>query len=56
MAKVPINDPKHWRECADEARTVADDLTDPESKRMMLRIAEDYADIGRRFMSTRPQT
>jgi nucleoside-diphosphate-sugar epimerase len=34
-AKVPINDPKHWRERAEEARTVADDLTDPESKRMI---------------------
>jgi len=38
MAKVPLNDPKHWRERAEEARTVADGLTDPKSKRRMLRI------------------
>jgi hypothetical protein len=41
MVKVPINDPKHWRERAEEPRTVADELTDPDSKRAMLRIAKD---------------
>jgi hypothetical protein len=41
MVKVPINDPKHWRERAEEARTVADEPTDPDSKRAMLRIAKD---------------
>ena len=48
VAKVPINDPKHWRERAEEARTVADGLTDPKSKRRMLRIAEDYEELARR--------
>jgi hypothetical protein len=48
VAKVPINDPKHWRERAEEAHTVADDLTDPESKRMMLRIADNYEELARR--------
>jgi hypothetical protein len=33
MAEVPINDPKHWRERAEEARTVADEMTDPDAKR-----------------------
>jgi hypothetical protein len=47
MVKVPINDPKHWRERAEEARTVADELT-PDSKRRMLRIAEDYEELARR--------
>jgi hypothetical protein len=42
MAKVPINDPKHWRDRAEEARTVADGLTHPDSKRRLLRIADDY--------------
>jgi hypothetical protein len=44
VPKVPINDPKHWRDRAEEARTVADELTDPDSKRRMLRIAENYAE------------
>jgi len=48
MAKVPINDPKHWRERAEEARTVADEMTDPDLKRKMLRIADDYEELARR--------
>jgi hypothetical protein len=46
VAKVPINDPKHWRERAEEA--VADDMADPDSKRAMLRIADDYEELARR--------
>jgi hypothetical protein len=48
VAKVPINDPKHWRQRAEEARTIADGITDPDSKRKMLRIAEDYEELARR--------
>jgi hypothetical protein len=40
--KAPINDPKHWRERAEEARAVADVMTDEKTKKMMLRIAGDY--------------
>jgi hypothetical protein len=36
-----FNDPKHWRERAEEARAHAQQMTDPEAKRMMLAIAED---------------
>jgi len=45
---VPINDPKHWLERAEEARTVAEQLTDPDSRRAMLRIAADYEELARR--------
>jgi hypothetical protein len=48
VAKVPINDPKHWRERAEEARTVAEEMNDPHSKRKMLRIADDYEELARR--------
>jgi len=37
-----LNDPEHWRGRAEEARSIADQLTEPESKRTMLRIAGDY--------------
>ena len=40
MSKV--SDPQHWRLRAEEARTLADELIDPEAKRKMLKIAEDY--------------
>jgi rubrerythrin len=48
VATVPINDPKHWRERADGARSLADELTDADAKRRMLRIAEDYDELARR--------
>ena len=37
-----LNDPQHWRNRAEEARSVADQFSDPESKRTLLRITEDY--------------
>jgi hypothetical protein len=37
-----LDEPKHWLERAEEARSIADQLSDPESRRMMMRIAEDY--------------
>jgi hypothetical protein len=43
-----FNDPSHWRERAQEARTHAQQMTDPEAKRMMLAIAEDYEKLARR--------
>jgi hypothetical protein len=48
MAKSPINDPKHWRERVEEARTIADEMSDPDSKQKMIRIAADYEELARR--------
>lgn len=48
MAKVPINDPKHWRERAEGARTLADQMEDLDARRKMLRIADDYEELARR--------
>ena len=44
MTKVPI---KYWRERAEEARAVADQMNDADSKRKMLRIAQDYEELAR---------
>ena len=48
MAKVPINDPKHWRERAQKARTVADGMADGDSRKKLLRTAADYEELARR--------
>jgi hypothetical protein len=43
-----ISDPQYWRHRAEEARTLAGELIDPEAKRMMLKIAKDYEALARR--------
>jgi len=42
MPSLLLDDPEHWRSRAEEARSVAEQLSDPESKQTMLRIAADY--------------
>jgi hypothetical protein len=39
---------EHWRKLALEARAVANELTDPDAKRIMLDIAEGYELLTRR--------
>ena len=43
-----INDPKHWRDRAAEARRIAEQMSDAVSEQMMLGIAEDYDDLAER--------
>jgi hypothetical protein len=44
-----INDPKHWRHRAAEARAMAESLTDdPEAKQQMLKVAADYEKLAKR--------
>jgi len=37
-----MTDPKHWRDWAEEARLLAQDMNDPQSKGAMLRIVQNY--------------
>jgi hypothetical protein len=49
--------PKHWRERAEEARVLADDMKHPEARRQMLGIAESCDRIAERVelgMAGRP--
>jgi hypothetical protein len=54
-----MNDPKHWRDRAEEARSHADDMNDPEAKRQMLEIARGYDRLAERaeerLRSTAPE-
>jgi hypothetical protein len=43
-----LDDPEHWRSRAEEAHSVAEQLSDPESKRTMLRITADYERLAER--------
>jgi hypothetical protein len=48
MPEHPINDPKHWLNRAKEARVLAEQIDDPEAKRTMLKIADDYERLAQR--------
>jgi hypothetical protein len=43
-----IDDPVHWLARAEEARVIAEDMKDPESRRIMLGIADDYEKLALR--------
>lgn len=41
-------DPEHWKQRAEEARTLAEEMSDETSRRTMLRIAVDYDNLALR--------
>jgi len=43
-----INDPKHWRDRADEMRAFVDEFENPAARDSILRIANDYEKLARR--------
>ena len=43
-----FRDPKYWHARAAEARAMAEEFADPESKRLMLWIAEEYEILAER--------
>jgi hypothetical protein len=47
MSKL-LEDPDHWRHRAEEARSLADQLNDPEAKLTMQQIAEAYELLAKR--------
>jgi hypothetical protein len=47
MRQRPINDPAYWRERAEEARRIAEQLADPVSREMMLDIARSYGNLAK---------
>jgi hypothetical protein len=45
-ASLLQDDPKGWRQLAQDARAAADRLDDPDAKRAMLEIAEGYEQLA----------
>jgi hypothetical protein len=43
-----INDPKHWRDRAQQMRVLAAQTQDPESRRAILTIVEEYEKLATR--------
>jgi hypothetical protein len=48
MSPTFLNDSRRWRDRADEMRTLASEISDPESRMIMLRLANDYESLARR--------
>jgi hypothetical protein len=48
MPLYSINDPKHWLDRAKEARALAEQIADPETKRTILKNADDYERLAKR--------
>jgi hypothetical protein len=46
-----VNNPRYWRNYAEETRTIAEQMLDPESKRMLMGVAETYAELARRALA-----
>lgn len=42
-----INDPKHWRERAEETRVIAEQMQDVIARGMMMNVAQDYERLAR---------
>jgi hypothetical protein len=42
-----IDDPEYWRKRAEEARTIAERMTDAHTKSLMLSVAESYEKISK---------
>ena len=48
MSSDTANNSKHWHDRANEMRALAEQANDEVSKKMMLRIAEDYEKLASR--------
>lgn len=47
-----VNNPRYWRNYADATRAIAEQTKDPECKRILMGVAESYAELARRAIAT----
>ena len=43
---LSVNDPKHWRDCAEEARLISETVTDQRARGEMLTAAAVYEELA----------
>ena len=48
MMRALINDPEHWYLRAEEARSIAEEMTDAQARQAMLQVADSYERLGKR--------
>jgi len=49
MAETHIlDDPEHWRDRADEIRSLAEQMSDAQTRRMLGGVADDYEKLAKR--------
>jgi hypothetical protein len=46
-----VNNPRYWRNYAEETRTLAEQMKDPECRRLLMGVAETYAELARRAVA-----
>lgn len=46
-----VNNPKYWRSYAEQTLTIAEQMKDPECKRLLMGVAETYAKLARRALA-----
>jgi hypothetical protein len=46
-----VNNPRYWRSYAEETLTIAEQMKDPECKRLLMGVAETYAELARRALA-----
>jgi hypothetical protein len=49
-----MNDPRHWRDRAEEMRRLAENMPDDNARQAMLRIADDYERLARKVEQRLP--
>ena len=47
MPTLFVDDPEYWRNRAEEARTIAERMTDAHTKSLMLGVADSYEKIAK---------
>jgi len=47
VVTVRVDSPEYWRSHVEATLCIADQMTDPECKRLLMRVAETYAQLAR---------